>query len=156
MGSIASSILSNTTAHWIAVINTMSLLGLSASQLQGLPAAWSPLFDVCHFLLAALAVRKEVGVVFSRSNPLATWLATMTASFAGSMIANPLLGKPIMGALSNEYNVLLATIIWWGVFYSPGDLVYALAMNQVGGKKKKKVLCFVFSSVPLCSHLCNK
>merc|ERR1711862_548208 len=103
-------------------ITTMSLssFGLSASQLQSLPCAWSPLFDICHFILAALAVRKEVGVGFSRSNPLATWLATMTASFAGSMIANPLLGKPILGALSNEYNVLLATLIWWGVFYSPG------------------------------------
>merc|ERR1712123_115793 len=93
MGSITVILLR--VAHWIPVINTMSIssLGLSASKLQGLPAAWSPLFDVCHFLLAALAVRKEVGVGFSRSNPLATWLATMTASFAGSMIANPLLGR---------------------------------------------------------------
>jgi len=110
---------------------SLSSFGLSASQLQSLPSAWSPLFDICHFILAALAVRKEVGLGFSRSNPLATWLATMTASFAGSMIANPLLGKPILGALSNEYNVLLATLIWWGVFYSPGDLVYSLAKNQV-------------------------
>lgn len=110
---------------------SLSSLGLSSSQLQGLPAAWSPLFDICHFLLAALAVRKEVGAGFSRSNPLATWLATMTASFAGSMIANPLLGKPILGAMSSEYNVLLATIIWWGVFYSPGDMVYTLVNNQV-------------------------
>jgi len=114
-------------------ITTMSLssFGLSASQLQSLPSAWSPLFDICHFILAALAVRKEVGVGFSRSNPLATWLATMTASFAGSMIPNPLLGKPILGPLSNEYNVLLATLIWWGVFYSPGDLVYSLVKNQL-------------------------
>jgi len=76
-------------------------------------------------------VRKEVGVQFSRSNPLATWLATMTASFAGSMIANPLLGKPVLGAMSNEYNVTLASIIWWGVFYSPGDIVYSLVNNQI-------------------------
>ena len=27
--------------------------------------------------------------------------------------------------------MLLATLIWWGVFYSPGDLVYSLAKNQV-------------------------
>merc|ERR1719495_415811 len=103
---------------------------LSASTLQGLPGLTYPLFDLCHFTLAALAVRKEVGDKFSRSNPVATWLACMTASFAGSMIANPLLGKPILGAISSEYNVLLATIIWWGVFYSPGDLVYSLVKNQ--------------------------
>ena len=64
-----------------------------SSQLQSMPATWAPLFDICHFILAALAVRKEVGIPFSRSNPLATWLATMTASFAGSFIANPLLGE---------------------------------------------------------------
>ena len=33
--------------------------------------------------------------------------------------------------MSSEYNVLLATIIWWGVFYSPGDMVYTLVNNQV-------------------------
>merc|ERR1711909_258900 len=112
-------------------ITTMSLssFGLSASQLQSLPSAWSPLFDICHLILAALAVRTEVGVGFSRSNPLATWLATMTASFAGSMIANPLLGKPILGALSSEFNVGLATLIWWAVFYPPGDIVYQVVTN---------------------------
>jgi len=103
---------------------------LSAAYLQSLPTAWAPVFDICHFILAALAVRKEVGLPFSRSNPLATWLATMTASFAGSMIANPLLGKPILAALSNEYNVMLSTLVWWAIFYSPGDLVYSLVNNQ--------------------------
>ena len=34
--------------------------------LQGLPSTWSPWFDVAHFLLAAIAVRKEVGKPFSR------------------------------------------------------------------------------------------
>eukprot|EP00088_Acartia_fossae_P018182 TRINITY_DN20470_c0_g1_i2.p1 TRINITY_DN20470_c0_g1~~TRINITY_DN20470_c0_g1_i2.p1 ORF type:complete len:260 (+),score=64.02 TRINITY_DN20470_c0_g1_i2:43-822(+) len=101
-----------------------------AEYLQSMPSTFSPWFDVCHFLLAALAVRKEVGLAFSRSNPLATWLATLTASFAGSMVANPLLGKPIFGAVSNEFNLSLATVIWWGVFYSPRDIVYTVATNQ--------------------------
>jgi len=109
-------------------ISEMSFL--SASWLQGLPSAWSPWFDVCHFILAALAVRKEVGTGFSRQKPLATWLATMSASFAGSLIANPLLGKPILGALSSEFNVGLATLIWWAVFYSPGDIVYQVVTNN--------------------------
>ena len=66
---------------------------------------WSPLFDVCHYLLAALAVRSEVGLARSKAQPLATWMATMSASFAGSLLANPLLGKPILAAVSNEYHV---------------------------------------------------
>lgn len=72
------------------------MLGVTADQLQSLPADFSPWFDVCHYILAALAVRKEVGLARSRSNPLATWLATMSASFAGSLLANPLLGQLIV------------------------------------------------------------
>ena len=49
--------------------------------------------DVCHFILVALAVRREVGVSFSRTHPLASWLATITTGFAGSLLANFLLGK---------------------------------------------------------------
>ena len=26
---------------------------------------------------------------------------------------------------------MLATIIWWGVFYSPGDLVYSISKNKM-------------------------
>ena len=66
----------------------------------------APLFDLCHYLLAALAVRADGGLGRSRSHPLATWLATMSASFAGSLLANPLLGKPVLAAVSNEYQVL--------------------------------------------------
>ena len=77
------------------------MFGVTASSLQALPADFSPWFDLCHYSLAALAVRKDVGVASSRSNPLATWLATMSASFAGSLLANPLLGQ------SNIYNQLL-------------------------------------------------
>jgi len=108
-------------------MDTMEL----SHKLQSLPTTWSSLFNLCHFLLAALTVRKEVGLSFSRLHPLATWVATITAAFAGSLIANPLLGKPILSALSNEWNVVLATGSWWVVFYCPGDLGYSLARSKV-------------------------
>merc|ERR1712226_147251 len=38
---------------------------------------------------------------------------------------------PILGALSSEHNVLLATLCWWGVCYSPGDIVYTVATSKV-------------------------
>ena len=34
------------------------------------------------------------------------------------------LGKPVFGAISDEYNLYLATLVWWGVFYSPADIFY--------------------------------
>jgi hypothetical protein len=103
---------------------------LSKSELLALPGSYQTLFDLCHFLLAALAVRKEVGVDFTRSRPFATWLATLSASFAGSLVANPLLGKPILGAISSERNLMMATVLWWAVCYSPADIVYNLATNK--------------------------
>jgi len=105
-------------------------LPLSKAELLALPSSYQTIFDLCHFLLAALAVRKEVGVEFTRSRPLATWLATLSASFAGSLVANPLLGKPVLGALSSEKNLLMATLMWWAVCYSPADIVYTLATNK--------------------------
>ena len=132
------------------------MLGLTASELQALPGQFSPWFDLCHYTLAALAVRKEVGVSRARANPLATWLATMSASFAGSLLANPLLGKlwalaqtktlnviifnnsgkPVLAALSNEYQVMLASLIWWSVFFSPGDIFYSLTKHKVSHFKQ--------------------
>ena len=109
----------------IDVISAPRMWGITtAAELQALPGntshskilvssgvimcpsgAWSPLFDLCHYLLAALAVRSEVGQARSRAQPLATWMATMSASFAGSLLANPLMGKPVLAAVSNEYQV---------------------------------------------------
>jgi hypothetical protein len=34
------------------------------------------------------------------------------------------IGKPILGAIGNEKSLLLASIVWWTIFYSPGDIVY--------------------------------
>lgn len=106
-------------------------LSVSADHLKHLSTTWSPWLDICHFLLSTIAVREEMGLPFSRSNPLATWLATMSACFAGSLLANPLLGKPILGALSNEYSLLLASLVWWSLFYSPGDVVYQAVKNKL-------------------------
>jgi len=103
----------------------------TADDLQAMPVNWWPYFDLCHFVLAALAVRKEVGLPFSRTHPLATWIATLTASFAGSLIANPLLGKPVFGAISNETNLAVFSAVWWAIFYSPADVVYQVVTNEM-------------------------
>jgi len=103
---------------------------LSRAELQGLPSIYPTLFDVCHFILAAIAVRKEFGVPFTRTHPFAAWLAHLSASFAGSLVCNPLLGKPVLSALSSEQKLLQATLVWLVVCYSPGDLVHSLVKNK--------------------------
>jgi len=103
----------------------------AASTLKSLPGQHSLVFDLCYYVLASLSVRAEASQAGRRNHPLASWLAAMSASFAGSLIANPLLGKPVLAAVSDEYQVMLASVVWWAVFYSPGDLVYSLAKNKL-------------------------
>ena len=64
-----------------------------ANQLKSLPQDYYPWFDTCHVLLCVLAVRKEAGRGFAWTNPFSCWLSCIVASFAGSIICNPLLGN---------------------------------------------------------------
>ncbi|EDW46125.1 trimeric intracellular cation channel type 1B.1 [Drosophila sechellia] len=89
-----------------------------------------PFFDIAHSLLAALAVREDLGAnaqAFSRKHPLACWLSTMLVIFAGGMVANGLLGEPILAPLKNTGQLLVGTAVWYVVFYTPFDIGYKVA-----------------------------
>ena len=43
----------------------------------------------------------------------------------------PMFSLQVLGALSSEKNLLMATLMWWAVCYSPADIVYTLATNKV-------------------------
>ncbi|CAF4809821.1 unnamed protein product [Pieris macdunnoughi] len=89
-----------------------------------------PYFDIAHSLLCALAVREDLGAgaqAFSRKHPLACWLSTMLVIFAGGMVANGLLGEPILAPLKNTPQLLIGTITWYVVFYTPFDVGYKVA-----------------------------
>ncbi|CAH4030290.1 trimeric intracellular cation channel type 1B.1 [Pieris brassicae] len=109
-----------------------------------------PYFDIAHSLLCALAVREDLGAgaqAFSRKHPLACWLSTMLVIFAGGMVANGLLGEPILAPLKNTPQLLIGTITWYVVFYTPFDVGYkvgkflpvkvtAAAMKEIYRAKK--------------------
>lgn len=113
-----------------------------------------PFFDIAHSLLAALAVREDLGAnaqAFSRKHPLACWLSTMLVIFAGGMVANGLLGEPILAPLKNTGQLFVGSAVWWVcsdisnwdimkyiscmiiipyryiVFYTPFDIGYKVA-----------------------------
>lgn len=50
----------------------------------------------------------------------------MCSIFSGSILANLLLGQPIIGAFKNKDDVLLATLVWYFMFYSPFDICFKL------------------------------
>lgn len=70
-----------------------SPLPVSAQDLLSLPQSFYPLFDVCHILLCVVAVRKEAGKAFAHAHPAAALLSCVVSSFAGSLLANPLMGE---------------------------------------------------------------
>ncbi|XP_005102512.1 trimeric intracellular cation channel type 1B.1 [Aplysia californica] len=95
-----------------------------------------PYFDIAHYTLMCIAVREDVlpqqgsstpSVPFSRKHPLSSWLSSMLICFAGSIIANMLLGEPLITPFKDHQSILTATAVWYLVNYSPFDLVYKLA-----------------------------
>lgn len=93
----------------------------------------SPYFDIAHSLLAALAVREDLGSgahTFSRKHPFACWLSTMLVTFAGGMVANGLLGEPILAPLKDTQQLYIATVLWYIVFYTPFDIGYKVCFSS--------------------------
>ncbi|CAF0850665.1 unnamed protein product [Adineta ricciae] len=91
-----------------------------------------PVFDTCHYLLTALQVRDDIILHqsgthnFTRRHPLSCWLSTMLLCFSGSILANFLLGESPIKDFAHHQHLLLATVCWYLVFYSPLDLVARL------------------------------
>ncbi|XP_052775623.1 trimeric intracellular cation channel type 1B.1-like [Mya arenaria] len=93
-----------------------------------------PYFDIAHYTLMCMAVREDLPAnqptgtqPFYRRHPLSTWVSSMLVCFAGSIIANILLGEPAITPFKDHRSVLTATAVWYLVFYSPFDMVYKLA-----------------------------
>ncbi|XP_041358596.1 trimeric intracellular cation channel type 1B.1-like [Gigantopelta aegis] len=95
-----------------------------------------PYFDIAHYALMCMAVRDDMPQVqghqqsaqpFYRKHPLSTWVSCMLTCFAGGIIANVLLGEPAIAPFKDHKNLMVASIVWYLVFYSPFDIVYKLA-----------------------------
>lgn len=57
-----------------------------------------------------LAVRDDLGhncTAFSRRHPLSCWLSSMVVCFAGSFLANFLLGEPVIAVFKKQEDILL-------------------------------------------------
>ncbi|UYV65630.1 TMEM38B [Cordylochernes scorpioides] len=63
---------------------------------------------------------------FSRKHPMACWASCMVSMFAGSILANFLLGEPVLTPFKNNYNILMATAVWYAIFYAPFDAAYTV------------------------------
>ncbi|XP_063334481.1 trimeric intracellular cation channel type B [Pelmatolapia mariae] len=87
-----------------------------------------PYFDMAHYIVSVMALREQPGALeVSRVSPLACWFSSMLFCFGGAVLSGIMLAEPPVAPLSNSTGVLLASVIWYLVFYCPMDLVYACA-----------------------------
>ncbi|KFD58616.1 hypothetical protein M514_00309 [Trichuris suis] len=88
-----------------------------------------PYFDLAHYIMMTIAVREDLAsgsITFSRKHPLSCWLSSMMMCFAGSFLANFLLGESLMLPLRHHEHVVLASVVWYLIFYSPFDICYRM------------------------------
>ncbi|XP_012724452.2 trimeric intracellular cation channel type B [Fundulus heteroclitus] len=87
-----------------------------------------PYFDMAHYIVSVMALREQPGALaVSRVSPLACWFSSMLYCFGGAVLSGIMLAEPPVAPLSNGTGVLLASIIWYLVFYCPMDVVYSCA-----------------------------
>ncbi|XP_043834716.1 trimeric intracellular cation channel type B [Dromiciops gliroides] len=83
-----------------------------------------PFFDIAHYLVSVMTLRQQLGAVtVAWQNPLASWFSAMLYCFGGGILSCILLGEAPTKFLENSTNVLLASSIWYIVFYCPYDIV---------------------------------
>ncbi|XP_072518511.1 trimeric intracellular cation channel type B [Salminus brasiliensis] len=109
----------------------MDLLGLGtvkqlAEGLAGLPMF--PYFDTAHYIVSVMALREQPGALeVSRRSPFACWFSSMLYCFGGAVLSGIILAEAPVAPLANSTNVLLASLMWYLVFYCPLDAVYSCA-----------------------------
>ncbi|XP_015795846.1 trimeric intracellular cation channel type 1B.1 [Tetranychus urticae] len=86
-----------------------------------------PYFEMAHAVISCLYIREDLGSgshPFSRKHPFSCWLSSMVNIYASVILANFLLGEPIIGAFKNPNQIILSTVVWYLIFYSPFDFAY--------------------------------
>lgn len=109
-------------------MDLLAFLNLNELSLGMSKLSMYPLFDIAHYIVSLMALKEQPGAMaVARRSPFACWFSSMLFCFGGAVLSNLLLAEPPVAPLSNDGNVLLASIIWYLVFYCPQDLVYRSA-----------------------------
>ncbi|GIY44349.1 trimeric intracellular cation channel type 1B.1 [Caerostris darwini] len=88
-----------------------------------------PFFELAHCLVMCMYVKEDLAGgahLFSRKHPLTCWITCMLSIYGGAMLANFLLGEPILSSFKNQNSLLLATAAWYVIFYTPFDIGYKI------------------------------
>ncbi|XP_016080466.1 PREDICTED: trimeric intracellular cation channel type B isoform X2 [Miniopterus natalensis] len=102
-----------------------------------------PFFDIAHYLVSLMALKRQPGAVaVAWKNPVSSWFTAMLHCFGGGILSCLLLAEPPLRFLANNTNILLASSIWYIIFFCPCDLVsqgYSFLPVQVLAAGMKEV-----------------
>nr|XP_039259326.1 trimeric intracellular cation channel type B-A-like isoform X4 [Styela clava] len=101
-------------------------VSLIADATNNLIVYLATIIEIAHYTLVIYGVRNDWDVNKARKQPVATWLMSIACCYGGGMIISVCVGKPALTPLSNNQSVLMMTIVWWHIFYSPKDVIYNL------------------------------
>ncbi|KAM5183315.1 trimeric intracellular cation channel type B [Callospermophilus lateralis] len=83
-----------------------------------------PFFDIAHYLVSVMALKQRPGAVEGAwKNPFSSWFTAMLHCFGGGILSCILLAEPPLRFFANHTNVLLASSIWYIIFFCPWDLI---------------------------------
>lgn len=86
-----------------------------------------PYFDMAHYIISIMSLREQPGAMeVSQRSPFACWFSSMLYCFGGAILSALMMADAPVAPLSNTTNLLLASIMWYLVFYCPLDVVYSL------------------------------
>jgi len=103
---------------------------LTALNLGDLTAAFSkmgmfPVFDLAYYIVSILYLKYEPGAVeVSRRSPVASWLCAMLYCFGSYILADVMLGASPLDYFQHNSHILLASAVWYLVFFCPLNLFY--------------------------------
>jgi len=103
---------------------------LAALNLGDLTAAFSkmgmfPVFDLAYYIVSILYLKYEPGAVeVSRRSPVASWLCAMLYCFGSYILADVMLGVSPLDYFQHNSHILLASAVWYLVFFCPLNLFY--------------------------------
>ncbi|XP_051980676.1 trimeric intracellular cation channel type B isoform X1 [Xyrauchen texanus] len=87
-----------------------------------------PYFDMAHYIVSVMSLREQPGVLeVSQRSPFACWFSSMLYCFGGAVLSAIMMADAPVAPLSNSTNLLLASLMWYLVFYCPLDFIYSLA-----------------------------
>lgn len=107
-------------------MSTVNMLAAWVLQIPVYPYLWLP-----HCCMMNLALRATLGHgpaarKFAKQHPLTCYIMAILYTFPGGLFSLVLLNQPLLTFLTWSNNLYSSTVIWYLMFFGPGDFLYRL------------------------------